>query len=50
MGTPVSALLEAAGDLPESETLKVINGGPMMGRAMVELDSPVTKGYSRASR
>ncbi len=46
MGTPVSALLEAAGGLPESETLKVINGGPMMGRAMVELDSPVTKGCS----
>ena len=46
MGTPVSALLEAAGGLPESEMLKVINGGPMMGRAMVELDSPVTKGCS----
>ena len=46
MGTPISALIEAAGGLPESESLKVINGGPMMGRAMVNLDSPVTKGCS----
>ena len=45
MGTPVSALLEAAGSVPE-EASKVINGGPMMGRAMVNLDSPVTKGCS----
>ena len=45
MGTPVSALLEAAGGLPE-DARKVINGGPMMGRAMVNLDSPVTKGCS----
>ena len=34
MGTPVSALIAAAGGLPE-DTGKVINGGPMMGRAMV---------------
>ena len=45
MGTPISALLEAAGGLPE-DAGKVINGGPMMGRAMVNLDSPVTKGCS----
>ena len=45
MGTPVSALLEAAGGLPE-DAGKVLNGGPMMGRAMVNLDSPVTKGCS----
>ncbi|MBQ7894308.1 MULTISPECIES: electron transport complex subunit RsxC [Alistipes] len=45
MGTPVSALLEAAGGVPD-EPAKVINGGPMMGRAMVNLDSPVTKGCS----
>ena len=45
MGTPVSALLEAAGGLPE-DAGTVINGGPMMGRAMVNLDSPVTKGCS----
>lgn len=46
MGTPVAALIEAAGGLPENDNVKVINGGPMMGRAMVNLDSPVTKGCS----
>lgn len=45
MGTPISALFEAAGGLPENAG-KVINGGPMMGRAMSNLDSPVTKGCS----
>ncbi len=45
MGTPISALLEAAGGLP-AEAGKVLNGGPMMGRAMVNLDSPLTKGCS----
>jgi len=45
MGTPITALIEAAGGLPE-DAGKVINGGPMMGRAMVNLASPVTKGCS----
>ncbi|WP_290541414.1 electron transport complex subunit RsxC [Alistipes sp.] len=45
MGTPIAALIEAAGGLPE-DAGKVINGGPMMGRAMVNLESPVTKGCS----
>ncbi len=45
MGTPISSLIEIAGGLPE-DTGKVINGGPMMGRAMINLDSPVTKGCS----
>lgn len=45
MGTPISSLLEKAGGLPEGD-VKVVNGGPMMGRAMVNLDSPVTKGCS----
>ncbi len=45
MGTPISVLLAEAGGLPEGDC-KVINGGPMMGRAMVNLDSPVTKGCS----
>ena len=44
-GTPVSALIEAAGGLPEN-TGKVISGGPMMGRAMATLDTPTTKGMS----
>ena len=38
-------LVEAAGGLPEGD-VKVLNGGPMMGRAMVDLSSPVTKGCS----
>ena len=45
MGTPISKLVEMAGGLPEGD-VKVVNGGPMMGRAMVNLDSPVTKGCS----
>ncbi|MDE7344131.1 MAG: electron transport complex subunit RsxC [Alistipes sp.] len=45
MGTPVQALIDAAGGLP-ADAGKVINGGPMMGRAMIELGSPVTKGCS----
>ncbi|MFR9620780.1 MAG: electron transport complex subunit RsxC [Rikenellaceae bacterium] len=44
-GTPISSIIELAGGLPE-DTGKVINGGPMMGRAMINLDSPVTKGCS----
>jgi len=45
LGTPVSALIDAAGGLPEN-TGKVISGGPMMGRAMATLDTPTTKGMS----
>jgi electron transport complex protein RnfC len=45
IGTPVSALIEAAGGLPEN-TGKVISGGPMMGKALNSLDVPVIKGTS----
>lgn len=45
IGTPVSQLVEAVGGLPEN-TGKVINGGPMMGRALNTLDIPVVKGSS----
>ena len=48
MGTPISKLVEMAGGLPEGD-VKVVNGGPMMGRAMVNIDSPVTKGCSGVS-
>ncbi len=44
-GTPVRKLLEAAGGLPEN-TGKIINGGPMMGKAISNLDVPVVKGMS----
>ena len=45
MGTPIQSLIDAAGGLP-ADAGKVINGCPMMGRAMVNLASPVTKGCS----
>jgi electron transport complex protein RnfC len=45
IGTPVSALIEAAGGMPEN-TGKVISGGPMMGKALNSLDVPVIKGTS----
>ncbi len=45
IGTPVSYLIEQAGGLPE-DTAKVINGGPMMGKALSNLDVPVVKGSS----
>lgn len=45
IGTPVSALIDAAGGLPET-TGKVVNGGPMMGKALSNLDAPVVKGTS----
>lgn len=45
MGTPISALIEAAGGVPEN-TGKVIGGGPMMGKALISPEVPVTKGSS----
>ncbi|MFP4367885.1 MAG: SLBB domain-containing protein, partial [Bacteroidales bacterium] len=45
IGTPVQAIIDAAGGLPE-DTGKVVNGGPMMGKAIKTLDVPVVKGSS----
>ena len=45
IGTSADKLIEAAGGLPEN-TAKVISGGPMMGKALVTSDVPVTKGTS----
>ncbi len=45
IGTPMSKLIDAAGGLPEDNG-KVIGGGPMMGRALVNTDVPVAKGSS----
>lgn len=45
MGTPMSQLIEAAGGLPE-DTGKVIGGGPMMGKALVNIEVPICKGSS----
>ena len=45
IGTPVAELIAAAGgDIEKSG--KIISGGPMMGKAMANLESTVTKGTS----
>lgn len=45
IGTPVKDLIEAAGGLPENSG-KIISGGPMMGKALLNSDVPVVKGSS----
>lgn len=45
MGTPMSLLIEACGGLPEGES-KVIGGGPMMGKALINTEVPICKGSS----
>ncbi len=45
IGTPIADLLEAVGGIPE-DTRKILNGGPMMGKAIKKLNTPVTKGTS----
>ena len=45
IGTSIKDLIDVSGGLP-TDTGKVINGGPMMGKALNSLDIPVTKGTS----
>lgn len=45
IGTPVSVLLDKCGGIPDG-TGKMINGGPMMGKAFASTDISVTKGTS----
>ncbi len=45
IGTPISDLINAAGGIEEG-TGKIINGGPMMGKALKNTEVPVTKGTS----
>lgn len=45
MGTPVSQLIEYAGGMPENAG-KLISGGPMMGRPLLDTTAPVVKGMS----
>ena len=45
IGTPISRLIDAAGGMPE-DTGKIINGGPMMGKAVGDISIPVVKGSS----
>jgi electron transport complex protein RnfC len=42
VGTSIQAIIDYCGGLPE-DTGKVINGGPMMGKAMMDLSAPTTK-------
>ncbi|MBR3566031.1 MAG: electron transport complex subunit RsxC [Paludibacteraceae bacterium] len=44
-GTPLSQVLELAGGIP-ADTGKIIGGGPMMGRAMSNVDMPTNKRVS----
>ncbi len=45
IGTSMRELIDFCGGLPE-DSGKVIAGGPMMGRAVANLDAPVVKGLS----
>ena len=44
-GTSLDYLLSLSGGLPEGD-VKVLNGGPMMGRAIVDTTAPIIKGCS----
>ena len=45
VGTPLNDLIAAGGGMP-SDTSKIINGGPMMGKSISTPDIPVVKGSS----
>ena len=45
IGTPTIDLIDAAGGLQENIG-KIVSGGPMMGKAIVNTDVPITKGSS----
>ena len=43
MGTPMSQLIDACGGLPEGDN-KILAGGPMMGKALLNTEVPICKG------
>jgi electron transport complex protein RnfC len=45
VGTPIKQLIESAGGMPE-DTGKIVNGGPMMGKSVINTNVPVVKGTS----
>ena len=45
IGTPMTQLIDACGGLP-ADTGKVIGGGPMMGKALINTEVPTAKGSS----
>jgi electron transport complex protein RnfC len=46
LGTPYSDLLKALDEELPTNTGKIISGGPMMGKTVMSMDIPVTKGTS----
>ena len=45
MGTPLKSIIEVCGGMPE-DAGKIICGGPMMGRAVANINLPIGKGSS----
>lgn len=45
VGTPLSKIMEVSGGIPENAA-KIISGGPMMGKAINNIDAPTLKGTS----
>lgn len=45
VGTPISLIIDKVGGIPQ-DAIKVISGGPMMGKAMSNLNAPTLKGSS----
>ena len=45
VGTPLKYIIDYLGGVP-ADAVKVISGGPMMGRAVANLDAPTLKGTS----
>lgn len=43
LGTPMRQLIDACGGMPEGDN-KLLGGGPMMGKALTNIDTPVCKG------
>ncbi len=46
IGTNIRELIEAVGGFNIEDPAKIISGGPMMGKALFTLDSPIVKGSS----
>lgn len=45
VGTPMSQLIDSCGGLP-TDTGKIVGGGPMMGKALINAEVPTAKGSS----
>lgn len=45
VGTPLSEIISSTGGIPD-DAVKIISGGPMMGKAIANIDAPTLKGTS----